>query len=266
MAFLDGFTRRRVHLRDRPKLRPLGLYLGQGNLALEIVSLSGTAEPSPPGLKDSLEGTLAGRGVPLLLIAIHSNSATLCGPAGEDHHPPRPRSRPGGPNVSRGACGVGPQCGAVLGIKGQDLLHALGFASRRHDALTSILQTRNRDRALAILLDQTGTPPEAPPPSARASRRCPMHLRSPTSGACPGCGRPGEPHPPLSHGRRPRRRATRPHRGLGGVADRPDARRLRGSALAAAVGRCEHGTLDALLDSSNDFPTDLATRLGARLY
>jgi hypothetical protein len=316
MAFLDDINPRRIQLRDRPNLRPTGLYLGQGNLALEIVTLSGTGEPSPPALKDAWRERLAGRAVPLLLVAIHGDRATLCGPAGEDP-PIRPgldlgqvermchqalaqpdrnaalrflnealpsleSELPGVRNeglFSFHELSVGArrrddwtkatgQARGVLGREGPDLLNALGFAMRRNDALTSILQTRNRDRALAILLDQTETP-------EGASTRC--QGLSPVSYALALADQRSLPWVVVVQGNRIRLYPTAVGIGVGrrgrtetwvelqtGLMRDGDAGLLW--LLLSADALAEHGTLDALLDSSKDFAADLATRLRERVY
>ena len=316
MAFLDDLSPRRIQLRERPNLRPLALYLGQGNLALEIVSLSGTAEPSPPALKDAWRERLAGRGVPLLLVAIHGDRATLCGPAGEDPPIRQPfelgqvdrlcrqalaqpdrnaalrflnealptleSELPGVRNegllsfheLSVGArrrtdwTSANSQGRAILGKEREDLLRALGFATRRNDALTSILQTRNRDRALAILLDQTETP-------EGASARC--QGLSPVSYALALADQRGLPWVVVVQGNRIRLYPTAVGVGVGrrgrtetwvelqtGLMRDGDAGLLW--LLLSAEALAEGGTLDKLLDSSRDFAADLATRLRERVY
>lgn len=82
--FLDDHTPRRVALTPPAGLKLRGLFLGQGNLGLEILVLDADAEPKLTALRQVWKDRLAGRATPLLAVALHAGTATICGPAGED--------------------------------------------------------------------------------------------------------------------------------------------------------------------------------------
>jgi hypothetical protein len=82
--FLDDHVPVRARLTLPTGLKMRGLYLGQGNLALEILVLDADGEPKGTVLRQVWKDRLAGRAAPLLAIALRGATAVVCGPAGED--------------------------------------------------------------------------------------------------------------------------------------------------------------------------------------
>lgn len=82
--FLDDYVPRRVTLTLPEGLTLRGLHLGQGTLGLEVLVLDAAAVPKVAGLRQIWKTRLGGRAAPLLAIALHGNTAVICGPAGED--------------------------------------------------------------------------------------------------------------------------------------------------------------------------------------
>lgn len=83
-AFLDDYVSRRVTLSLPAGLQLRGLYLGQGNLALEVLVLDAAAEPKHATLRQVWKERLGGRATPLLAVALTGDTALVCGPAGDD--------------------------------------------------------------------------------------------------------------------------------------------------------------------------------------
>jgi hypothetical protein len=82
--FLDDHVPVRARLTLPPGLKIRGLYLGQGTLALEILTLDAENEPKGSAIRQVWKDRLGGRAAPLLAIALHGGTAIICGPAGED--------------------------------------------------------------------------------------------------------------------------------------------------------------------------------------
>ncbi len=82
--FLVGIPLRRVALSSRGPFAAVGLALGQGASPLEVVVASTTAPPDATALRSAWKARNAGRAAPLLLVALHGERASLCGPAGDD--------------------------------------------------------------------------------------------------------------------------------------------------------------------------------------
>ena len=64
-------------------LRPAGLFIGQGQLALEITVAHAVRQPSDGEIRRVWKARQGNRGAPLLLVILHSDKASLCGPIGE---------------------------------------------------------------------------------------------------------------------------------------------------------------------------------------
>ena len=64
-------------------LRPAGLFIGQGQLALEIAVAHAVKQPSDGEIRKVWKARQGNRGAPLLLVILHSDKASLCGPIGE---------------------------------------------------------------------------------------------------------------------------------------------------------------------------------------
>ena len=83
-SFLDDLVPVRVRINAASRLTPRGLYLGQGTLALEVLVLDVASEPKTSVLREVWKDRLGGRAAPLLVIALCSDTAWVCGPAGEN--------------------------------------------------------------------------------------------------------------------------------------------------------------------------------------
>src|SRR5258705_10956561 len=85
MGFLEAFEQRALTLPEAEGLRPTALVLGKGSNALEVAVADSAAKPSAAALRAAWKARLAGRATPLLLVALYSGKAAVCGPAGD--HP-----------------------------------------------------------------------------------------------------------------------------------------------------------------------------------
>lgn len=83
-VFLEGFPKRRVTLEAGSGLTPIGLWLGKGSLALEIVVAESERRIADTELRKSWRTRLGGRAVPLILVALGKEGASVCGPSGEE--------------------------------------------------------------------------------------------------------------------------------------------------------------------------------------
>ena len=82
MSFLADLTPRPLP-QTVPGLAARSLFIGQGQLALEVALYGAASRPTAKTLQDAWKARQAGRSAPLLVIAIHQNRAWLCGPTGE---------------------------------------------------------------------------------------------------------------------------------------------------------------------------------------
>lgn len=82
--FLANYEARRVTVSTHGGLHLRGLYLGPGNLGLEILLCDATSAPSTDALRQTWRERQGRRGAPLLLVVLHGHRASLCGPTGED--------------------------------------------------------------------------------------------------------------------------------------------------------------------------------------
>jgi len=82
--FLDDHVPVRARPTLPPGLKVRGLYLGQGSLGLEILTLDSDTEPRSGAIRQVWKDRLGGRAAPLLVIALRGDTAIICGPAGED--------------------------------------------------------------------------------------------------------------------------------------------------------------------------------------
>lgn len=83
-AFLAGVTLRPVRLAGHGAFDPLGLALGKGASALEVLVVSHSGEPGLPALRSAWKARKGGRATPLLLVALYGDKVALCGPTGEE--------------------------------------------------------------------------------------------------------------------------------------------------------------------------------------
>src|SRR5437773_6246535 len=82
--FLNGVSLRQVALPSGVPFSAIGLALGQGTSPVEVLVASSAAPPNATTLRSAWKGRNAGRAAPLLLVVIHGERASLCGPAGDD--------------------------------------------------------------------------------------------------------------------------------------------------------------------------------------
>jgi hypothetical protein len=78
------FSFRPVKLSAEVPFRPVGLALGQGSSALEVVVATTDTPLRLPQVRAAWKARNAGRAAPLLLVVIHDGRAVLCGPTGDD--------------------------------------------------------------------------------------------------------------------------------------------------------------------------------------
>lgn len=81
--FLDDLVPVRAQLSLSSDMRLKGLYLGNGNPALEVLAVESNSAPRVETLRKLWNDRLGGRAVPLMVVALHGGSAIVCGPAGE---------------------------------------------------------------------------------------------------------------------------------------------------------------------------------------
>ena len=82
--FLTGQQLRPVTLETPIKGETSGLALGQGSSALEVIVLRTTAAPSLPNVRTTWKKRNNRRASPLIVVVLHGDKATVCGPAGDD--------------------------------------------------------------------------------------------------------------------------------------------------------------------------------------
>ncbi|RWO41346.1 MAG: hypothetical protein EOS11_18380 [Mesorhizobium sp.] len=65
-------------------LSPAALYIGPGQLGLEVAVYTATTKPASTSLTKAWKDRRGGRSTPLLVVALYDGKAWLCGPSGED--------------------------------------------------------------------------------------------------------------------------------------------------------------------------------------
>ena len=65
-------------------LHPVGLFIGGGDLGLEVAVFDAEARPTTARLQEAWRSRRGGRPIPLLVVALHGERAWLCGPSGEN--------------------------------------------------------------------------------------------------------------------------------------------------------------------------------------
>ena len=69
---------------DRSGWRGVGLFVGQGQLALEVVAYQSQAKPPVGEMQAAWRERRGNRGAPVLTVVLHGGEATIAGPSGED--------------------------------------------------------------------------------------------------------------------------------------------------------------------------------------
>ena len=82
VAFLEDLTKR--PLGDRAGWHGLGLYIGAGQLGLEVVVYEAAAKPAAAEMQEAWRERRAGRSAPVLIAVLNEGQVTIAGPSGED--------------------------------------------------------------------------------------------------------------------------------------------------------------------------------------
>ncbi|MFH1276827.1 MAG: hypothetical protein ABIK65_00380 [Candidatus Eisenbacteria bacterium] len=80
----EGVPLRPVSLPAGAAFSARGLALGQGASPLELLVATSAAPPKATALRSAWKARHAGRAAPLLLVVLHADRASLCGPSGGD--------------------------------------------------------------------------------------------------------------------------------------------------------------------------------------
>ncbi|MCC7484048.1 MAG: DNA-protecting protein DprA [Burkholderiales bacterium] len=83
-AFLEEIPKRRIAFDKPVPFTPVGLYLGNGALGLEVVVVESARKSTAGDLRTAWRLRHGGRAVPVLVVALGPNGAAICGPSGEE--------------------------------------------------------------------------------------------------------------------------------------------------------------------------------------
>ncbi len=83
-GFLAGVALRQVGLPANSPFTEVGLALGQGPSALEVLIVRCGTDPQLPIVRSAWKVRKGGRASPLILVVLHNGKATLCGPSGDE--------------------------------------------------------------------------------------------------------------------------------------------------------------------------------------
>lgn len=81
--FLEDLQRRPLTT-AAPELEPLGLFIGPGQLGLEVAVFQARTRPVAKTLQDAWKARRAGRPTPVIVIVLHDGKAWLGGPSGDN--------------------------------------------------------------------------------------------------------------------------------------------------------------------------------------
>jgi hypothetical protein len=84
IGFLSDRLPRPLTLAAGSGLSPSALHIGHGQNAFEVAVLTASGKPTASALQTAWKTRRGGRASPVLLIALYSDKAALCGPSGED--------------------------------------------------------------------------------------------------------------------------------------------------------------------------------------
>jgi len=84
MAFFDEIDLRPIPLVEEYGLEQIGLAIGQGPQALEVIIARGTSEPTANTLKDLWKKRRSNRATPVVCVVLYGDKAALIGPSGEE--------------------------------------------------------------------------------------------------------------------------------------------------------------------------------------
>lgn len=82
--FLAECTLRKIALPSGCPFTLLGLAIGKGTTALEVLAVESSVEPNLPEVRSVWKARQGGRAAPLILAVLHDGKATLCGPSGDE--------------------------------------------------------------------------------------------------------------------------------------------------------------------------------------
>ena len=83
MTFLNELIRRPL-AQIAPGLISAGLYIGPGTLGLEVAVYNANTRPSAGALQGAWRARRGARAAPVLVVVLHGEKASICGPTGED--------------------------------------------------------------------------------------------------------------------------------------------------------------------------------------
>lgn len=81
-VFLDDLIGRPVT--DRSGWTGVGLFVGEGQLGLEVVVYRCAAKPNAGAMQEAWRERRGGRSAPVLIVVLHGDEASIAGPSGED--------------------------------------------------------------------------------------------------------------------------------------------------------------------------------------
>ena len=84
MDFLSNVQLRPLATGGIPGCETLGLALGQGQAALEVVVLKSATQPLVTALRTAWKDRHDGRPAPVLLVVVYGNHVAMCGPTGDN--------------------------------------------------------------------------------------------------------------------------------------------------------------------------------------
>lgn len=82
--FLGDLQKRRLSFDKPVPFTPVGLYLGQGAMGLEVLLLESGCKPAVADLRAAWKLRQAGRAVPILLVVLSPQGVSICGPGAEE--------------------------------------------------------------------------------------------------------------------------------------------------------------------------------------
>ena len=83
-TFLSSLTPRPIKLSEHAEFIGPRLYLGRGDMALEVVVAQSQDRPRPERLRSAWKARVGGRATPVLLVLLHGDHASVCGATGLD--------------------------------------------------------------------------------------------------------------------------------------------------------------------------------------
>lgn len=82
--FLSDLPHRPLDMKASGGINPAGLFVGQGEMPLEVAVAHSSKKPAPDNVSSFWRKRRDGRAAPVLLVVLHGrDTAALCGPAGE---------------------------------------------------------------------------------------------------------------------------------------------------------------------------------------